>query len=204
MCVFVCVFVYVETGLIFVTLKRRGQQIMESSSPPKGPVEPKEKRKIHFAVPAIEPTQLDPRQVEMIRRRRPTPATLFKVADQTSPEDDISNHQWVVGENGVLKPRRINPNIYQPPSLKAVQEMAEAQMLKLGVCPYVEDEGEEPILNEREELKSSCTTGSQEQTDMTGNQSGFRKAIATEVTDEEEEVEEESDDVTDQEITHVD
>jgi len=31
--------------------------------------------------------------VFQIRRRRPTPATLFKVADQTSPEDDISSHQ---------------------------------------------------------------------------------------------------------------
>lgn len=26
--------------------------------------------------------------------------------------------QWVVGENGVLKPKRVNPNVYQPPSLK--------------------------------------------------------------------------------------
>lgn len=41
----------------------------------------------------------------------------------------------------------------------AVQEMAEAQMLKLGVCPYVEEEGEEPNLTEGEELNSSCTAG---------------------------------------------
>lgn len=41
----------------------------------------------------------------------------------------------------------------------AVQEMAEAQMLKLGVCPYVEEEGEEPNLTEREEFNSSCTAG---------------------------------------------
>uniref|UniRef100_A0AAY4ARR1 Protein phosphatase 1 regulatory subunit 1B n=1 Tax=Denticeps clupeoides TaxID=299321 RepID=A0AAY4ARR1_9TELE len=80
--------------------------------------EPKERKKIHFAVPATAPTQLDPRQVEMIRRRRPTPATLFRVADQSSPEEDNSTHQWVVGENGVLKPKRVNPNVYQPPSLK--------------------------------------------------------------------------------------
>ncbi|KAI7798428.1 protein phosphatase 1 regulatory subunit 1B isoform X1 [Triplophysa rosa] len=176
---------------------------METSSPSEGPVEPKEKRKIQFAVPATEPTQLDPRQVEMIRRRRPTPATLFKVADQASPEDDISSHQWVVGENGVLKPKRINPNIYQPPSLKAVREMAEAQMLKLGVCPHVEEEGEEPNLTEREELNSSCTAGPQEQADVTDNQSGFRKPVATAATDEEE-IEEEADDMTDKDSTHVD
>ncbi|XP_034566433.1 protein phosphatase 1 regulatory subunit 1B [Notolabrus celidotus] len=101
--------------------------------------EPKERKKIHFAVPASAPTNLDPRQVEMIRRRRPTPATLFRVADQSSPEDDQSTHQWVVGENGVLKPKRVNPNVYQPPSLKAVQKMAEAHMQHLGVYPPLED-----------------------------------------------------------------
>ncbi|CAL8234576.1 unnamed protein product [Boreogadus saida] len=53
-----------------------------------------------------------------IRRRRPTPATLFRVADQGSPDEDQSTHQWVVGENGVLKPKRVNPNVYQPPSLR--------------------------------------------------------------------------------------
>ncbi|XP_049600742.1 protein phosphatase 1 regulatory subunit 1B isoform X5 [Syngnathus scovelli] len=87
-------------------------------------MEPKERRKIQFAVPASAAPNLDPRQVEMIRRRRPTPATLFRVADHTSPEDDQSSHQvkWVVGENGVLKPKRVNPNVYQPPSLKEPQE----------------------------------------------------------------------------------
>ncbi|XP_048059027.1 protein phosphatase 1 regulatory subunit 1B isoform X2 [Megalobrama amblycephala] len=121
---------------------------MDPSSPSEGPVEPKERRKIHFAVPATEPTQLDPRQVEMIRRRRPTPATLFKVADQTSPEDDITSHQWVVGENGVLKPKRINPNIYQPPSLKDSQEqrdVAEQQpgIRKAGATAPTDEEEEE-------------------------------------------------------------
>ncbi|XP_041855824.1 protein phosphatase 1 regulatory subunit 1B isoform X2 [Melanotaenia boesemani] len=106
--------------------------------------EPKERKKIQFAVPASAPTNLDPRQVEMIRRRRPTPATLFRVAEQSSPDDDQSNHQWVVGENGVLKPKRVNPNVYQPPSLKAVQKMAEAHMQNLGVYPLEDPcEGEE-------------------------------------------------------------
>uniref|UniRef100_A0A3B1K0X7 Protein phosphatase 1 regulatory subunit 1B n=2 Tax=Astyanax mexicanus TaxID=7994 RepID=A0A3B1K0X7_ASTMX len=94
---------------------------METSGPEDVPVEAKERKKIQFAVPSTAPTQLDPRQVEMIRRRRPTPATLFRVADQTSPEDDNSTHQWVVGENGVLKPKRVNSSVYQPPSLKDSQ-----------------------------------------------------------------------------------
>ncbi|XP_047427101.1 protein phosphatase 1 regulatory subunit 1B isoform X2 [Mugil cephalus] len=115
--------------------------------------EPKERKKIHFAMPSSAPTNLDPRQVEMIRRRRPTPATLFRVADQSSPEDDQSTHQWVVGENGVLKPKRVNPNVYQPPSLKAVQKMAEAHMQNLGVYPPLEDpcEGEEEEEEEEDE-----------------------------------------------------
>lgn len=86
--------------------------------------EQKERKKIQFAVQASAPPNLDPRQVEMIRRRRPTPATLFRVADQGSPEDDQSTHQWVVGENGVLKPKRVNPHVYQPPSLRDHQETA--------------------------------------------------------------------------------
>uniref|UniRef100_A0A8C1SXG5 Protein phosphatase 1 regulatory subunit 1B n=1 Tax=Cyprinus carpio TaxID=7962 RepID=A0A8C1SXG5_CYPCA len=130
---------------------------MDPSSPSEGPVEPKERRKIQFAVPATEPTQLDPRQVEMIRRRRPTPATLFKVADQTSPEDDISTHQWVVGENGVLKPKRINPNIYQPPSLKDSQEQrvtAEHQpgMRKAGATAPTDEEEEEEEVEEADDM----------------------------------------------------
>ncbi|XP_072225727.1 protein phosphatase 1 regulatory subunit 1B isoform X1 [Leuresthes tenuis] len=124
--------------------------------------EPKERKKIQFAVPASAPTNLDPRQVEMIRRRRPTPATLFRVAEQSSPDDDQSTHQvkWVVGENGVLKPKRVNPNVYQPPSLKAVQKMAEAHMQNLGVYPLEDPcEGEE---DEEEDTSPAKTAGHQE------------------------------------------
>ncbi|XP_018583566.1 protein phosphatase 1 regulatory subunit 1B isoform X1 [Scleropages formosus] len=101
--------------------------------------ESKERKKIHFSVPATVPPQLDPRQVEMIRRRRPTPATLFRVSDNPSPDEENVTHQWVVGENGVLKHKRVNPSVYQPPSLKAVQRMAQAHMQSLGACPRLED-----------------------------------------------------------------
>uniref|UniRef100_A0A8C8DQ40 Protein phosphatase 1 regulatory subunit 1B n=1 Tax=Oryzias sinensis TaxID=183150 RepID=A0A8C8DQ40_9TELE len=130
--------------------------------------EPKERKKIQFAVPTSAPTNLDPRQVEMIRRRRPTPATLFRVADQSSPDDDQSTHQWVVGENGVLKPKRVNPNVYQPPSLKAVQKMAEAHMQKLGVYPledsYEGEEDEDRWLGEEGEDASSTKTADHQET----------------------------------------
>ncbi|XP_017578261.1 protein phosphatase 1 regulatory subunit 1B isoform X2 [Pygocentrus nattereri] len=128
---------------------------MDTSGPEDVPVEPKERKKIQFAVPSTAPTQLDPRQVEMIRRRRPTPATLFRVADQTSPEDDNSTHQWVVGENGVLKPKRVNPSVYQPPSLKDSQGEGvrddRPESSKLMTTERTEEEDEEEEEEEKEE-----------------------------------------------------
>ncbi|XP_051958365.1 protein phosphatase 1 regulatory subunit 1B-like isoform X2 [Xyrauchen texanus] len=87
----------------------------------------KDRRKIHFSVPSAMPSQLDPKQAELIRRRRPTPATLFKLTDHASPDDDSIIHQLPVSENGALKPKRVTTAIYEPPSLK-VQRMAEAHM----------------------------------------------------------------------------
>lgn len=43
---------------------------MDASVPNEVEVEPKERKKIQFAVPASAPTNLDPRQVEMVSRRR--------------------------------------------------------------------------------------------------------------------------------------
>ncbi|XP_035853340.1 protein phosphatase 1 regulatory subunit 1B-like isoform X2 [Sander lucioperca] len=79
------------------------------------------RRKIQFSVPSSVPTQLDPRQVEMIRRRRPTPATLFRLTEPPSPEEDIGPHQWVLGENGALKANLVHTSTYQPPSLKGAE-----------------------------------------------------------------------------------
>ncbi|XP_012737795.2 protein phosphatase 1 regulatory subunit 1B isoform X1 [Fundulus heteroclitus] len=101
------------------------------------------RRKIQFSVPSSVPLQLDPRQVEMIRRRRPTPATLFKLTDAPSPEEDSSSQQWVLGENGVMKAQLVHMATYQPPSLKAVQMMAEAHLKSL--------DREEPSSGEEEE-----------------------------------------------------
>ncbi|XP_076864410.1 protein phosphatase 1 regulatory subunit 1B [Brachyhypopomus gauderio] len=160
---------------------------METSGPGDLHVGAKERKKIQFAVPSSAPTQLDPRQVEMIRRRRPTPATLFRVADQSSPEDDNSTHQWVVGENGVLKPKRVNPSVYQPPSLKAVQQMAEAQMQKLGVYTHMEEEGEEPLEALEEEQLLSCPTAPQADMSKTDDQSDSSDPKVVEQTEEEDE-----------------
>uniref|UniRef100_A0A4W6F6L6 Protein phosphatase 1 regulatory subunit 1B n=1 Tax=Lates calcarifer TaxID=8187 RepID=A0A4W6F6L6_LATCA len=141
----------------------------------------------------------------MIRRRRPTPATLFRVADQSSPEDDQSTHQvkWVVGENGVLKPKRVNPNVYQPPSLKAVQKMAEAHMQNLGVYPPLEDpcEGEEDEDNWEGEDTSPTKAADHHETATTEQSDRFSSVRETakqiQAAQEEEEEEEEEEEVGD-------
>lgn len=116
------------------------------------------RRKIQFSVPSSVPTQLDPRQVEMIRRRRPTPATLFRLTDPPSPEEDIGPHQWVLGENGALKAKLVQASSYQPPSLKAVQRMAHAHLSSLDMSSV---DKEEPSSEEEEEDdEESHQTGS--------------------------------------------
>ncbi|XP_015249694.1 PREDICTED: protein phosphatase 1 regulatory subunit 1B-like [Cyprinodon variegatus] len=155
--------------------------------------EHKERRKIQFAVPASDPTNLDPRQVEMIRRRRPTPATLFRVADQ-SPEDDQSAHQWVVGENGVLKPKRVHQYVYQPPSLKAVQKMAEAQMWKLGVYsledPCEGDEDKDHGEGEEGDEASPTKPADHQETGTTEQFSSVKETTNEKETEQEEEEDE--------------
>ncbi|NWV42597.1 PPR1B phosphatase, partial [Grantiella picta] len=80
-------------------------------------MDPKERKKIQFSVPAP-PSNLDPRAVEMIRRRRPTPAMLFQLSEHSSPEDESLPYQRSSGEGCLLKPKRTNPCAYTPPSLK--------------------------------------------------------------------------------------
>ncbi|XP_034164946.1 protein phosphatase 1 regulatory subunit 1B isoform X2 [Pangasianodon hypophthalmus] len=104
----------------------------------------KEGRKIQFSVPSAGPIQLDPRQVEMIRRRRPTPATLFCMTDHPSPEEENPSFPLFVCENGVSKSQNIDMAIYQPPSLKAVQKMAQAH-IKSSDTPSSESSDNEDV-----------------------------------------------------------
>ncbi|XP_039991639.1 protein phosphatase 1 regulatory subunit 1B-like [Xiphias gladius] len=121
------------------------------------------RRKIQFSVPSAVPTQLDPRQVEMIRRRRPTPATLFRLTDQPSPEEDSAPHQWVLGENGALKAKLVHASAYQPPSLKAVQRMAQAHLASLDITSL---DKEEPSSGEEEEEGEKNSKQTEPATDL--------------------------------------
>ncbi|XP_056285637.1 protein phosphatase 1 regulatory subunit 1B-like isoform X1 [Pseudoliparis swirei] len=133
------------------------------------------RRKIQFSVPSSVPTQLDPLQVEMIRRRRPTPATLFSLTDPPSPEEEIGPHQWVLGENGALKPKLVHTATYQPPSLKAVQRMALAHLASLDMSAV---DKEEPSSGEEEKEREKESQQTVSATDLWGESKLLREQCA--------------------------
>ncbi|XP_042770731.1 protein phosphatase 1 regulatory subunit 1B isoform X3 [Panthera leo] len=111
-------------------------------------MDPKDRKKIQFSVPAP-PSQLDPRQ---IRRRRPTPAMLFRLSEHSSPEEEASPHQRASGEGHHLKSKRPNPCAYTPPSLKAVQRIAESHLQSISNLSENQASEEEDELGELREL----------------------------------------------------
>lgn len=98
----------------------------------------------------------------MIRRRRPTPALLFQLSE-TSPEDETSPYQRALGEGYHLKNKRNSPCVYTPPSLKAVQRLAQSHLESNSSWmdeDYAEDveEDEEDEEDDEEEAQDSDDT----------------------------------------------
>ncbi|XP_064419279.1 protein phosphatase 1 regulatory subunit 1C isoform X1 [Latimeria chalumnae] len=82
-------------------------------------MEPNSPKKIQFAVPLFQ-SQLDPQAAEQIRKRRPTPASLVILNDQSSPEEKrMTNAQ---GESQNSSPKQRKQSVYTPPTMKGSEQ----------------------------------------------------------------------------------
>ncbi|XP_014345550.1 protein phosphatase 1 regulatory subunit 1C isoform X3 [Latimeria chalumnae] len=88
-------------------------------------MEPNSPKKIQFAVPLFQ-SQLDPQAAEQIRKRRPTPASLVILNDQSSPEEKrMTNAQ---GESQNSSPKQRKQSVYTPPTMKGTVQAVNRQI----------------------------------------------------------------------------
>ncbi|KAF7665397.1 hypothetical protein LDENG_00143970 [Lucifuga dentata] len=84
---------------------------------------------------------------------------LGRLTDPPSPEEDNSSNQWVLGDNGALTAKLANTSVYQPPSLKVVQRMAQAHLCSSGMGS-VEKEAHSSCEEEEKDKEESNHTSS--------------------------------------------
>ncbi|VTJ55285.1 Hypothetical predicted protein [Marmota monax] len=77
---------------------------------------------------------------------------LFRLSEHSSPEEEASPHQRASGEGHHLKSKRPNPCAYTPPSLKAVQRIAESHLQTISNLSENQASEEEDELGELREL----------------------------------------------------
>ncbi|XP_075789868.1 protein phosphatase 1 regulatory subunit 1C isoform X2 [Pelodiscus sinensis] len=84
-------------------------------------MEPNSPKKIQFAVPLFQ-SQIDPEAAEQIRKRRPTPASLVIMNEQSTPEIDEKRKNNSQGDSQNASPKQRKQSVYTPPAIKGTTQ----------------------------------------------------------------------------------
>ncbi|XP_043931193.1 protein phosphatase 1 regulatory subunit 1C isoform X2 [Protopterus annectens] len=110
-------------------------------------MEPNSPKKIQFAMPLFQ-SQLDPEAAEQIRRRRPTPASLVILNDQSSPEVDDKKTANSQGDSLDSSPKQRKQSVYTPPTMKGSEQ---ADSFKYNENPQFSSLTQQQIVTETDE-----------------------------------------------------
>nr|KAF6450925.1 protein phosphatase 1 regulatory inhibitor subunit 1C [Molossus molossus] len=92
-------------------------------------MEPNSPKKIQFVVPLLQ-SQIAPEAAEQlglccsqIRKRRPTPASLVILNEQTPPEIDDKRVTNTQAESQNASPKQRKQSVYTPPAMKGIKHL---------------------------------------------------------------------------------